>query len=339
MRALAAVHVQVEFEVNMDVEVHAAVGQLKTEVDALRTTTLLVSGGHRTPVRLWSRAGGSAHWVCIAKAGDESRTSVSTLVAIPGTSLVVGGTPSGALRVWEAGPATGAAMGAGEAVEASAEELVEVAAVEGAHVAEVRALAALPVPEGPGETSPSRAALSVAAASSSASVGTGDGFGGLAAAAADAAIAASAAAAASSSSATIALLLSAADDGSVSLWSLSRRADSGSPVSISVERRYTVCHSAAGALSPAQQQQPRAADANDKDYVTPGKGDGGRGLHSSTPQLNLSSFWSQKPQQASISRLNLRRFCIRIQMKPPDIAHKSSHVRPISGHMQPGKSA
>ena len=307
MRALAAVHVQVEFEVNMDVEVHAAVGQLKTEVDALRTTTLLVSGGHRTPVRLWSRAGGSAHWVCIAKAGDESRTSVSTLVAIPGTSLVVGGTPSGALRVWEAGPATGAAMGAGEAVEASAEELVEVAAVEGAHVAEVRALAALPVPEGPGETSPSRAALSVAAASSS--------------------------------SATIALLLSAADDGSVSLWSLSRRADSGSPVSISVERRYTVCHSAAGALSPAQQQQPRAADANDKDYVTPGKGDGGRGLHSSTPQLNLSSFWSQKPQQASISRLNLRRFCIRIQMKPPDIAHKSSHVRPISGHMQPGKSA
>jgi hypothetical protein len=35
----------------------------------------------------------------------------------------------------------------------------------------------------------------------------------------------------------------------------------------------------------------------------------GRGLHSSTSQLNLSCFWSQKPQQASTSQLNLGRFC------------------------------
>ena len=35
----------------------------------------------------------------------------------------------------------------------------------------------------------------------------------------------------------------------------------------------------------------------------------GRGLHSSTFQLNLSHVWSLKPQQASSSQLNLRRFC------------------------------
>jgi hypothetical protein len=35
----------------------------------------------------------------------------------------------------------------------------------------------------------------------------------------------------------------------------------------------------------------------------------GRGLHSSTSQLSLSRFWSLKPQQASTSQLNLRRFC------------------------------
>jgi len=34
---------------------------------------------------------------------------------------------------------------------------------------------------------------------------------------------------------------------------------------------------------------------------------GGRALHSSTIQLNLSHFWSLKPQQASTSQLNLRR--------------------------------
>ena len=39
------------------------------------------------------------------------------------------------------------------------------------------------------------------------------------------------------------------------------------------------------------------------------QGAGGRGLHSSTFQLNLSRFWSQKPQQASTSQLNTRRFC------------------------------
>ena len=36
----------------------------------------------------------------------------------------------------------------------------------------------------------------------------------------------------------------------------------------------------------------------------------GRALHSSTSQLNLSRFWSQMPQEASTSRLNLRRFCL-----------------------------
>ena len=35
----------------------------------------------------------------------------------------------------------------------------------------------------------------------------------------------------------------------------------------------------------------------------------GRGLHSSTSQLNISRFWLLKPQQASTSQLNLRRFC------------------------------
>jgi hypothetical protein len=35
----------------------------------------------------------------------------------------------------------------------------------------------------------------------------------------------------------------------------------------------------------------------------------GRGLHSSTSQLNLSRFWSLKPQPASTSQLNLKRFC------------------------------
>jgi hypothetical protein len=35
----------------------------------------------------------------------------------------------------------------------------------------------------------------------------------------------------------------------------------------------------------------------------------GRGLHSSTSPPNLSRFWSLKPQQASTSQLNLRRFC------------------------------
>jgi len=34
----------------------------------------------------------------------------------------------------------------------------------------------------------------------------------------------------------------------------------------------------------------------------------GRGLHSSTSQLNLSRFWSLKPQQASTFQLNLSRF-------------------------------
>jgi hypothetical protein len=34
----------------------------------------------------------------------------------------------------------------------------------------------------------------------------------------------------------------------------------------------------------------------------------GRGLHSSTSHLNLSRFWSLKPQQASTSHLILRRF-------------------------------
>ena len=35
----------------------------------------------------------------------------------------------------------------------------------------------------------------------------------------------------------------------------------------------------------------------------------GRGLHSSSSQLGLSRFWSLKPQQASTSQLNQRRFC------------------------------
>jgi hypothetical protein len=34
-----------------------------------------------------------------------------------------------------------------------------------------------------------------------------------------------------------------------------------------------------------------------------------RGLQSSTSQLNLSRFWSPKPQQSSTSQLNLKRFC------------------------------
>jgi len=38
-------------------------------------------------------------------------------------------------------------------------------------------------------------------------------------------------------------------------------------------------------------------------------GGGGRGLHSSTFQLNLSRVRSLKPQQASTSQLELRRFC------------------------------
>jgi hypothetical protein len=37
----------------------------------------------------------------------------------------------------------------------------------------------------------------------------------------------------------------------------------------------------------------------------------GRGLHSSTSQLNLSRFCVPKPQQVSTPRLNLRRFCLR----------------------------
>ena len=35
----------------------------------------------------------------------------------------------------------------------------------------------------------------------------------------------------------------------------------------------------------------------------------GRGLHSSTSQLNLSRFLSLMPQLSSTSQLNLRRFC------------------------------
>ena len=35
----------------------------------------------------------------------------------------------------------------------------------------------------------------------------------------------------------------------------------------------------------------------------------GRGLHSSTSQLNLRRFWSLMPQLPSTSQLNLRRFC------------------------------
>ena len=49
----------------------------------------------------------------------------------------------------------------------------------------------------------------------------------------------------------------------------------------------------------------------------------GRGLHSTTFQLNLSRFWFLKVQQASTSLLNLKRF---LSMKPPDVAHrKCSH--------------
>jgi hypothetical protein len=36
---------------------------------------------------------------------------------------------------------------------------------------------------------------------------------------------------------------------------------------------------------------------------------GGRGLHSSSFQLNLNRFWSLKPQQASTSQLSLTHFC------------------------------
>ena len=35
----------------------------------------------------------------------------------------------------------------------------------------------------------------------------------------------------------------------------------------------------------------------------------GRGLHSSTSQLNLSRFFSLTPQLSFTSQLNLRRFC------------------------------
>jgi len=45
----------------------------------------------------------------------------------------------------------------------------------------------------------------------------------------------------------------------------------------------------------------------------------GRGLHSSTPQLNFSRFWSLKPQQASTYQLNMR---FLLPMRPVNIVHK-----------------
>ena len=49
----------------------------------------------------------------------------------------------------------------------------------------------------------------------------------------------------------------------------------------------------------------------------------GRGLHSSTSQLNLSRFWSLMPQLPSTSQLNLKRFLVH---ETPQIAHeKCSH--------------
>ena len=45
-----------------------------------------------------------------------------------------------------------------------------------------------------------------------------------------------------------------------------------------------------------------------------------RGLHSSSSQLNLSQFWSLKPQLASTSKLNLSRFCdLNTQPSPPNV--------------------
>ena len=62
----------------------------------------------------------------------------------------------------------------------------------------------------------------------------------------------------------------------------------------------------------------------------------GRGLHSSTYHLNLSRFGSQKPQQASTSQLNMRRFCPR---DSPTCPSKNAHVKPKSGHVEPIKRA
>jgi len=53
----------------------------------------------------------------------------------------------------------------------------------------------------------------------------------------------------------------------------------------------------------------------------------GRALHSSTSQLNLSRFWSLKPQPASTSQLNLRRFCRYDLWTQPT---KSAPVKPKS---------
>jgi hypothetical protein len=53
-------------------------------------------------------------------------------------------------------------------------------------------------------------------------------------------------------------------------------------------------------------------------------------LHSSTSQLNMSRFWSQRPHQASLSRLNLGRLCSR---HLPSLPTERAHVKPKSGHM------
>ena len=203
----------------------------------LRGVTLLVSGGHRTAVRLWAEEreeedesgektkrepqvtddpfssassgasetgtkGGRRGWTCVAANGEPRDTSVSALVAVPGSGaagLVVGGTPSGDLRVWRARWASGRR---GQRTNSWA--LTEMGAVEGAHRAEVRALAAYPV-----------------------AAGGVDGFGGRA------------------SSAMIGMLLSASDNGRVSLWTLSWSPDG---TAVSVDHRLTVRHSASGSL-------------------------------------------------------------------------------------------
>lgn len=106
--------------------------------------------------------------------------------------------------------------------------------VKGAHHAEVRALAAFPASTsaaaGSNFTGGSMKSSFHPEHPSSLSFGGGggdDGFGGLA------------------SAAMIGFLLSAADDGRVSLWALSSSSDK---TSVSFQHRFTVRHSAAGAL-------------------------------------------------------------------------------------------
>ena len=58
----------------------------------------------------------------------------------------------------------------------------------------------------------------------------------------------------------------------------------------------------------------------------------GRGLHSSTSQLDLSQFWSLMPQLPSTFELNLRRV---MSMNCPKLPTKSAYVLRHAGKWTP----